>query len=450
MLVSTLALLAMLLLPALSSARGRVGVSTAIEVTQEYDDNVFGRSEAIESDQITRAVASIDLSRSGDRGSASAGLTLKNSTYWKFSELNSLDPELKFDVTQKLSNRLTMFSSGRYLDAAETDGVEEHGTLLRGGRPDYRRQNANGGLSYQLSSRSSLSLSANYLDLENAERSGYQDYRVAGISATYQRLLSARDSAALSFSASQTEFDAFVSLGGSAFSARDDTNLSLQLTWQRQWTPRLSISFTGGIQQLQSETTSQVSELSPASSTLLDVEDRLFVPVESDDTASTLIGAASVAYRLRNGDLTLAYSRASRPESGNNGGNSDVDSISAALVHAVGRRFTFRARVYYQRSESVFESFSAIGLPTELPGARVCVAGRLGFGAGRLICLGDVESKHTAVTMGGSIGLSWQLRRSLTTFVALDFSSLEEKGRRDYDLARVRVGFRYAYDLPLL
>ena len=84
-----------ILCPSAALAKDSLVLSPAVDVSQEYIDNVFFTSGDAETDSVTRVDPSLTLQSLGERGSSSIGIGARVRKYWENSELDAIDPWIK-------------------------------------------------------------------------------------------------------------------------------------------------------------------------------------------------------------------------------------------------------------------------------------------------------------------------------------------------------------------
>ena len=94
-----------------------------MSVRQQYDSNVFGRTDA-EASPVTRVGANIIAERSSEYGHLKLESAVSARKVWEFPDLDTVDPSASYDVLGRLSWRLAVFSSGTYAKYSRLDDLE--------------------------------------------------------------------------------------------------------------------------------------------------------------------------------------------------------------------------------------------------------------------------------------------------------------------------------------
>ncbi|MBW2414577.1 MAG: hypothetical protein JRG76_08725 [Deltaproteobacteria bacterium] len=415
----------------------------AVDVSQTWIDNVFYSQSDTKSDSVTRIFPRLALLQDDASGHSvfKVGGTAKRHN--TFDELDGFDPFASFDTARQFTARLSLFADGKVEKRNKTDAVESTNLTLYGRRPDVLYYRANAGGRYMLSPSTALNSSFGYNQIDYSassnDRSQYADYKIYSVQASIDRGLSTRDTVGLVATVQR------IALGGvdtldSPRSDRDDDIVRLAGIWNRVWTPRLSTRVEAGARYLTTDG-GQVSNLTvgepgePQSS---------FDTTPDDSFAFT--GTANLQYQTLKGSLDISLSQETRPDNGRQGSR-NVSTAQLSLVRRLLKKLTFSAGANYSLSRSAGDVVQPFPLGLFPPGG----CSRPGEEDGDPVCLLDVESDLDERTWQAWSEFSWQFSRRWSTFVRYDHQrySNDLPFDQDWSANRVRVGVRWAHDLPL-
>lgn len=436
-----LAALAWSLAPAATSAQSKMSLRPAIDVSQEWTDNVFYGSRNTQSDSVTRILPRLTLSEDDSGGHTQIVIGGTSKHYNTYDELNSFDPFVSFDATRAVTDRLSVFSDGKIEDRKNTDAVERSDLTLHGRQPDVRYYRFNGGSRYALSPATSLTSSLGYTqsdyDQGSGDRSSYSDSKILSLQGSVERSLSSRDSVGLV--ATVQRIDLGQVEGISARSSRTDDIARVAAVWSRIWTPRLSTRMEAGFRYLTTDG-GQVDNLE------IEESDGSFSAFDTTpDDSFAFSGTAALNYQTLKGAVQMNLSQETRPDNGRQGSR-DVTGASISLTRRLLKKLSFRAGGAYTLSRS------SSGVVQPVPLFLVPGCSRPGQENGTdAVCLLDVESALDERTWTAWSEFSWQFSRRWSTFVRYDHQrySNDLPGDQDWEVNRVRVGVRWAHDLPL-
>ncbi len=385
------------------SAQTHLRVTPSVLVSQEYESNVLYRENNEESDLITRVAPTLRLDLESDRGHARVWGRLNSRMYQDTTDLDAVDQFFGWDVDQRLSPRLNVYSEGQLAYIEKLDSVEEG---FGATRPDQRNTEAQAGLSYALTPASSLSASFGYLeldfsvgDIEPANGRRDSESRWGGLS--YVRNLSPRDQILASLSYQETDFGR-VGSGLVGIASETDETLAGSVGWSRAWSPAWSTGFTAGLRWLESETEA------------------------GDDRTLGVVGGVDLTRVFERGTLIFSYKRDSRPSSGL-GSTLDIDSFEASYRWQLSERLALKLLGEYDHFVSATGS-------------------RLGTPLGSI----KIDDEIDTTTLRASVRLDWRIRKRLFTFVSYRYRDQSSDGVRpvgEYDSHNVMLGFQYAHPI---
>lgn len=456
--LAALALAAALLAPQGLRAADRLVLEPHLDVGQTFTDNVFYDGSDEKSDTITRITPSLHLSSRSENGSGKVKFGAQIREYWRYSELNAVDPFVAFDARRNLTPLWSASGEGRYRLRHSTDAVSDGDTDVYGARPDIETLNLGGSLTRRLSPSMTLSAQAFYLDVHYDEGSevqlsdpnagtghefeNYTDYGIRMLGMSWQRTLSPVESIGLVADYQRIPLDASVSLGDVVRRSREDHIYRLAARWTRSWTPRLLISLEAGARYLDTTGGSVVGleeQKSNGSYASLNT---------TPDASLGFVGEANLDYRTLHGRLNLHLSRETRPDNGSKGSR-NVDRLAMTFDRALGRRLRLNTYATYTQSSSS----STVVQPFRVADASVCK--RPGSIDGAPACLVDVDSALNEEYWNAGFELSWRIRRLWWAYAGYRFTAYSddlpanEFGDRGWNANRVMVGFRWSHDVPL-
>jgi len=102
-LLAALGAAAGLLAPPAAQAADRLVLTPHVDVAHLYTDNVFTDSESEKNDSITQIRPSLALEGRSETGSLALVVGAKVSKYWRYSELDSIDPFVRTEFTRDLT-----------------------------------------------------------------------------------------------------------------------------------------------------------------------------------------------------------------------------------------------------------------------------------------------------------------------------------------------------------
>ena len=361
-------------------------------------------------------------------------------------ELDANDRFADFEFERSVTKRLAFFGSAGYLFSQSVDAIFiDNGTptigdglLLVQERPDIETLSGQFGLRYMLNQRSSVRLSAFLydfdFDLPGTTTDPFdpfrnrRDFKSDVVSLSYNRVLSPRDSGFLQVSYRLTKFDEAASIfgpfqdpprpnGDIPFGLRsaptspeqDDKQTSVIAGWNRQWTPELGTSLSGGTRFLRTER-KFFQFFNPFQGVFNGV-----LPSKGESTA--FVGSASLTRTFKRGQLELFASKETRPSSSISA-SIDETTYGFKYTHRFSRKLsaTFRLRNEYREA-----------------------ANEGGF-------------DDTARTRRYDGTVSWRLRERWVAFATVSStkSDADEVFFNSFSDYRVSSGFRYAFDLDEL
>lgn len=451
-LLAALGAAAGLLAPPAAQAADRLVLTPHVDVAHLYSDNVFADSESEKNDSITQIRPSLTLEGRSETGSSALVVGARVSKYWRYSELDSIDPFVRTEFTRDLTPRWSIAANAEYRKQHSTDAVSEGGQVdFYGARPDIETTSLGGQVTRRLS-RSTLFLahasflSVNYDRGAGPEFESYTDYGVRQVGLAWQRSLSPLQWIGLSLDYEQIPLDAAESLGNTVRSSRDDQIYRLVARWSRSWTSRLAMQVEVGGRYLRTHggAVQGLQECTDAACTPGLAVDFDTTP----DPSFSFVGEADLDYDTLNGQLNLHLSRETRPSNGSQGSR-NADRASVSFARGFGRRLSMNAYTSYTRTSSTGKVVQPFDLEAFLLVRGSC--DREGLENGSEVCLVDVESALNEEFWTAGVQLSWRIRRRWSSYIAYDYqrSSNDRPDRGDWDASRVTFGFRWSHDLPL-
>lgn len=499
---ASLATVALLCCVALAARAGeKTGVSADLLVEQDYDSNIFGQPTNEQGSPITIVRPALHLENTGTLGSAHLDGWISSHTFWQESTLDGVDRGVSGDLDRTIFPRLSVFASGSYqrlaahaeirgpdvITISETPGVPSEpvispGQLIEGDVPNVDLGQGQLGVRYLLTPRSKLSVSGGPYSIDYLSnqigRADLRDRFGWFGSVALEHSLSALDSVSLELGANSTDFanallaevpinDPFdphtAELNTGAVTSDQQ---SVSLGWTRSWSELWKTSVSVGGRRLHTKTkdaSQQVTRVGPTASggdSLGLAQFTDFVPASFDDVGPGWIGALSIERVLPRGVAALSYSRETRTTSSLASSNVDVDTISASYVHHLSARVELTLLGSFEHYVSANNSPSVVGA-TYTPDSFNPITGpEFTCASGTLVEIGSGASKAGQCEIGNkqtfssnlwyaSARLDWQLRKHLSTFVALRF--VDRKGDvqlfgNPYNKFNVGLGFRYDYD----
>ena len=278
------------------------------------------------------------------------------------------------------------------------------------------------------------------------------------VALSYRYLVSPRDTLTLSTNYSLSNFDDTAPFrrvsddplsGVGGREQQDDTQLAATLGWMRVLSPRVSISVSGGARRLWSEG-------SGFTNVLFQLPSGSITNLELDEESTALVGRVSLSRVGDRSQLQLGFNQETRPSSGRSA-SIDVQTWSAAYTRQLTKRVRMELRGIYTDQESASKNFVQRTTnftgdfdpdcgSNELPGFRF----EPGFPIPVPVCAREVESAVDQQVLNLNAELSWRTTRHLTTFLSYAFRT-QESGLvgSDYDNHRIRLGFRYRWDVEV-
>ncbi len=453
-LLGALGVAASLLAPPEAYAADRLVLTPHVDVAQVYIDNVFYDSESEKNDSITRITPSLALAGYSETGVSRlvVGATVRE--YWRYSELDAIDPFVRAKFTRELTPRWSVAGNAEYQLRHSTDAVSggDEGDLY-GARPELETTLLGGQVGRRLSPSTTLFVHASYLDVDYEEGAvrrleSYTDYGIRQVGLAWQRSLSPVQQIGLSLDYQWIPFDAAESFGDTLRTSREDQIYRLAARWSRSWTPRLVTHLEAGgrylttdggaVQGLQECKPDQ--ECTPESAVNFDT---------TPDPSFSFVGEARIEYHTLHGLLNLQLSRETRPDSGSQGSR-DADRVSVSFARQFGRRLSMNAYASYLHTSSSGDVVQPIDLGLWLgDGNSSC--GRPGLQNGLDVCLVDVESALDEEFWTAGLELSWRIRRRWFSYISYGYRSRssDRPDRGNWSANRVTFGFRWSHDLPL-
>jgi hypothetical protein len=429
-----LILLAAALAPAGAAAQQWTLVP-GVQATQDYDDNVFANDDDEESSWITTVRPSVELRRSDDQGELALFGNLTSRTYWRFSEINGLDRRYgaRFDRQLTPRFRLRLRASEAVLDDSDQvfEDAPEGPELIEGGRPDITDREAELGADYALTPRTGLVGSARINDTRYEESSidrDLQDSRDLSAMLGIQHLLSPRDRVSLFGTTSRTNAEPI----SSAIDFIEENNdvQSLQLGWQREWSPLWRSQVAFGYSWLRSEvenfpTLVGCDPFEAGCLLFISQSGVAFARVaqrDFSDRESGTVGSVEIRRLLKRGELSVGYEREIRsggPTSSTAGAGFDSDSVWAEVHYQLTQRLDFNLDLIYYDLKS----------PNDIGGNR----------------------RIDAEQFRSRLRLDWRVRKNLFLFGELLYFDQDSENRRldSFTRKRAGVGLRYSFDLNL-
>jgi hypothetical protein len=412
----------------LASAQERIRITPSVAISQEYDSNVLHYQDGSDSDLVTRVTPKIRVASEGDRGHARLDLGLHRRRYQDVTDLDATDWTAGWDVDQRVTPRVHIFSESRFTLFENQDALTDDGKIIGQGRPDQRYTRLNGGIRYAVTPSTSVSASFGYherdfslgdRDPSNSRRD--QDTRYQTVS--YLHALTARDRVQLQLQRGNSRFE---DIGAGS---EENTVVATTAQWARAWDSRWSTVFSAGLRSLR-------------------IENEV-----SDDRSLGLVGAAQITRKLRNdGAISLWYRRETRPSSGL-GASLDQDVFGAIYRGWITKRLSFRIEAEFDHFRSAGDSLQAVNPQSRLWDLQpdgsfqlidvTCSPGDTKDG---LNCIREVSDEIDSDHLMLAARLDWRFRKHLNAFLSYRFLDQGSSGSRDtgdFDTHRIMAGFRF-------
>ncbi len=179
-LLGALGVAASLLAPPEAYAADRLVLTPHVDVAQVYIDNVFYDSESEKNDSITRITPSLTLAGYSETGASRlvVGATVRE--YWRYSELDAIDPFVRAKFTRELTPRWSVAGNAEYRLRHSTDAVSggDEGDLY-GARPELETTTLGGQVGRRLSPSTTIFAHASYLDVDHPHVAVQRDRTLA-------------------------------------------------------------------------------------------------------------------------------------------------------------------------------------------------------------------------------------------------------------------------------
>jgi opacity protein-like surface antigen len=169
----------LLLFPATSSYAAGIDIIPSIELKQEYNDNIDFEADNPEEDFITTITPGIDLKRRTERLNTALAIHLSALKYADNRNLDTVDQYYNGGISYQLSPRMSVSGNAGYKIDSRTDrDIETTGLTLTG---DRKAQNYVLAWDYLLTekTRVSLSWSHGYEDIEKPDDEENRSHKIA-------------------------------------------------------------------------------------------------------------------------------------------------------------------------------------------------------------------------------------------------------------------------------
>ena len=154
-------------------------LTPALELTQEYNDNILFAEENKVKDTVTKTTPKFHASLAGEDYSFTAGGLLRVREYWEKNDLDTVDLSTDLSAALQLTPRLGTRGSGSYLkDTTLESELEATGLVLS--QRNRRRRHGAAGLNYLIDDRTALDFDAGHTRVEY-EDPGLVDYTANGV-----------------------------------------------------------------------------------------------------------------------------------------------------------------------------------------------------------------------------------------------------------------------------
>jgi hypothetical protein len=428
-------------LPNLAAAYDRIRITPEVRVEQLYDSNVFNTESGEESDLATVVLPSVEFNLQNDRTRLDLSYKLRSTHYVDYSDLNTVDHRVRLSGSRLLTHRLSLFGGASYLHLPKGDDVMDSDVLLRSGRTEFTAYSANTGFRYMLDRVSNVSLSFEWSQQDQTARDDVRsnlvyDPETLGLTLAWERSLSARDSVGARLSRQMSTFrpepdtlstqsfsqvlpdgrcpKGFKPIPQQPFFCQEVVGLgdnesdstSLGVNWSRIWSPRWNSELALGVTRVD---TTQGSVKG--------------VTVEqgsgSLDPSYSMNGVLSVTRRTRSSELTVSYSKFTRPST-TEGTQVDVDTAQIAFRRTLARHLGTELTATWSKTTSASDFDSGLD--------------------------------RQVVTLKGL--LDWRLTEYFSTFLSLHYRNQDESGNRlndsnQFEDHRAILGFRYNHPIDL-
>lgn len=219
-------------------------VCPSLDVSQEFNSNVFLRSEDVVEDAITRFKPAVQVAGRTERSRVTLDGALNGELYWKDSSLDTVEAEVSSGFAHEWTERLTTTLGARFAkDETLESELEATGLVTR--RVERRRVGGSMGATVSLSERFLLDVGGD-VSCSRYSDGTFPDANLYQLSVNPGWRLSQRDTAGVFASGSVTDYEDSLNniirnISGGLFWKRDlseGSRFSLQggyrVTWQEQ------------------------------------------------------------------------------------------------------------------------------------------------------------------------------------------------------------------------